>query len=52
MIGDNGYWIADVRITPRKKLIVLFAANAGDEDANLAVREFGEAIRKHFKPFD
>lgn len=37
---------------PRKKLIVLFAANAGDEGANLAVREPGEAMPKHFRAFD
>ena len=50
--GSNGYWIADVRIMPKKNLIVLFVANAGDEGANLAVREFGEKLREHFKPFD
>lgn len=50
--GSNGYWIADVRIMPKKNLIVLFAANAGDEGANAAVQEFGKAVRDYFKPFD
>lgn len=50
--GSNGFWIADVRIMPKKNLIVLFAANAGDEGANVAVQEFGMAIRDYFKPFD
>lgn len=50
--GSNGYWIADIRIMPKKNLIVLFVANAGNEDANKAVQSFGQAIRDHFKPFD
>jgi CubicO group peptidase (beta-lactamase class C family) len=50
--GSNGYWMADVRIMPKKNLIVLFTTNAGDDGANLAVREFGEAVRDYFKPFD
>jgi len=50
--GSNSYWIADIRIMPKKKLIVLFVANAGNEDANNAVQSFGQAIRDHFKPFD
>jgi hypothetical protein len=44
--------MADVRIMPKKNLIVLFTTNAGDDGANLAVREFGEAVRDYFKPFD
>jgi hypothetical protein len=50
--GSNGYWIADVRIYPKKDLIVLFAANAGNEEANNAVQTFGAAIKDYFKPFD
>lgn len=50
--GSNGYWIADVRIYPKKNLIVLFAANAGNEEANNAVQTFGTEIKDHFKPFD
>jgi CubicO group peptidase (beta-lactamase class C family) len=50
--GSNGFWLADIRIMPRKNLIVLFVTNAGNEGANLSVREFGEAVRAYFKPFD
>lgn len=50
--GSNGYWIADIRIMPKKNLIVLFVANAGNEDANNAVQTFGQSIRDYFKPFD
>lgn len=50
--GSNGYWIADIRIMPKKNLIVLFVANAGNENANNAVQTFGQAVRDHFKPFD
>lgn len=50
--GSNGFWIADVRIYPKKNLIVLFAANAGNEEANNAVQTFGSAIKDYFKPLD
>jgi hypothetical protein len=41
-----------VRIYPKKNLIVLFAANAGNVEANNAVQTFGTAIKGYFKPFD
>jgi hypothetical protein len=47
--GSNGYRI---RIMPKKNLIVLLVANAGNEDANKAVQTYGQAVRDHFKPFD
>lgn len=37
---------------PKKNLIVLFVANAGNEDANNAVQTFGQAVKDHLKSFD
>ena len=50
--GSNGYWLADVKIMPKKRMIFLIAMNAGDEGANTAVQEINAALRERLKPFD
>jgi D-alanyl-D-alanine carboxypeptidase len=50
--GSNGYWLADVKIMPKKRMIFLIATNAGDEGANQAVQEINTALRQQLKPFD
>lgn len=37
---------------PKKNLIVLRVANAGNEDANNAVQTFGQAVKDRLQPFD
>jgi CubicO group peptidase (beta-lactamase class C family) len=50
--GSNGYWLADIKIMPKKRMIFLIAMNAGDEGANTAVQEINTALRERLKPFD
>jgi CubicO group peptidase (beta-lactamase class C family) len=50
--GSNGYWLADVKIMPKKRMIFLIATNAGDEGANKAVQDINTALRQQLKPFD
>ena len=50
--GSNGYWLADVKIMPKKRMIFLIAMNAGDGGANTAVQEINAALRERLKPFD
>jgi CubicO group peptidase (beta-lactamase class C family) len=50
--GSNGYWLADIKIMPKKRMIFLIAMNAGDEGANTAVQEINAALRERLKPFD
>ena len=50
--GSNGYWVADVRIVPKRNLILLTTMNAGGEGAEKADREIGKALQDHLKAFD
>ncbi len=50
--GSNGYWVADVRIMPKHDMIFLIATNAGNEAANKAVRDIGQPLKEHLKPFE
>ena len=50
--GSNGYWVADVRIVPKRNLIMLTALNAGGDAAEKADREIGKALQDHLKAFD
>jgi D-alanyl-D-alanine carboxypeptidase len=50
--GSNGYWVADIRIMPMHDMIFLVVTNAGDDAANQAVREIGQALRERLKPFE
>jgi len=50
--GSNGYWLADIRIMPKKNIIILLAMNAGNDPANEAMLEIGKALRDRLKPFE
>jgi len=50
--GSNGYWVADVRIAPKRNLIVLTTLNAGGDAAEKADRDIGKALQEHLKVFD
>jgi len=50
--GSNGFWVADVRIVPRRNLILLTTMNAGGETAERADREIGKALQDHLKALD
>lgn len=50
--GSNGYWIADIRIMPKRNMIFLVVANAGNESANAAIVEIGKPLRDRLKPFE
>jgi len=50
--GSNGYWLADIKIMPKKDMIFLIATNAGDEGANKAIQDINAALRERLKPFD
>ena len=43
--GSNGYWLAEVRIFPKRDAIVLIALNAGGEEAEAALNEIDHAWR-------
>ena len=50
--GSNGFWVADVRIVPKRNLIMLTALNAGGDAAEKADRDIGKALQDHLKAFD
>ncbi len=50
--GSNGYWLADIKIMPKKNMIFLIATNAGDEGANKAIQEINAALRERLKPME
>jgi CubicO group peptidase (beta-lactamase class C family) len=50
--GSNGFWLADVRIMPKRNMIFLIALNAGNEDANKAIMDINASLRDRLKPFD
>jgi D-alanyl-D-alanine carboxypeptidase len=50
--GSNGYWVAEVRIFPKRNTIVLTAMNAGGDPAEKSDKEIGKAITDKLKPFD
>jgi len=50
--GSNGFWIADIRIMPKRDMIFLVVANAGDEAANQAILDIGKPLKDRLKPFD
>jgi CubicO group peptidase (beta-lactamase class C family) len=50
--GDNGFWVADIRIMPKHGMIFLVVTNAGNEAAQQAVRDIGQALRERLKPFE
>jgi CubicO group peptidase (beta-lactamase class C family) len=50
--GSNGYWIADVRIAPKRNVIVLITMNAGGAMAEKADKDLGKALLDHLKALD
>lgn len=50
--GSNGFWLADVRIMPKRDMLFLVVINAGDDRANEAIMEIGKALRDRLKPFE
>jgi CubicO group peptidase (beta-lactamase class C family) len=50
--GSNGYWVADVRMAPKRDTIVLIATNAGGEQAEKADKELGRALLEHLGLLD
>jgi CubicO group peptidase (beta-lactamase class C family) len=50
--GSNGYWVADVRIFPKRNLILLIALNAGGEAAEKADKEIARALQERLEALD
>ena len=50
--GSNGYWLADIKIMPKRDIIWLIVMNAGTEGANKAVQEINQALRDRLKPLE
>ena len=50
--GSNGYWVADVRIFPKRNLILLITTNAGGEVAEKADKEIARALQEHLKALE
>jgi CubicO group peptidase (beta-lactamase class C family) len=50
--GSNGYWYADVRIWPKHNIILLVAANAGNDNTEAAVKEVRAALSERLHPTD
>jgi CubicO group peptidase (beta-lactamase class C family) len=50
--GSNGYWVADVRIFPKRNLILLITLNAGGDVAEKADKEIARALQEHLKALD
>jgi D-alanyl-D-alanine carboxypeptidase len=51
-MGSNGRWMADVRIYPRRDIVVLAVMNAGGDVAENSARELGRTLQEKLKPFD
>jgi CubicO group peptidase (beta-lactamase class C family) len=50
--GSNGFWLADIRIMPKRDMIFLVVTNAGNEAANAAIVDIGKPLKDRLKPFD
>jgi CubicO group peptidase (beta-lactamase class C family) len=50
--GSNGYWVADVRIFPKRNLILLVTLNAGGELAEKTDKEIARALQERLKALD
>ena len=51
-MGSNGYWVADVRIFPKRNLVLLIATNAGGDAAEKADKEIARALQERLKALD
>lgn len=47
--GSNGYWLADIKIMPKRNMIFLIVTNAGSDTA---IQEINTALRERLKPFE
>jgi CubicO group peptidase (beta-lactamase class C family) len=50
--GSNGYWVADVRVFPKRNLILLITLNAGGEVAEKTDKEIARALQERLKALD
>jgi CubicO group peptidase (beta-lactamase class C family) len=50
--GSNGYWLADVRIFPKRNLIFLTAMNAGGDRALVVDRALNKALTDRLKALE
>jgi CubicO group peptidase (beta-lactamase class C family) len=50
--GDNGFWVADVRIMPKHDMIVLIVTNVGNDAATETVRSIRNALTDRLKPLE
>jgi len=50
--GSNGYWLADIRIWPKRNIIFLMVANVGGDAVEAQFKETRDVISKRLKPFD
>jgi CubicO group peptidase (beta-lactamase class C family) len=47
--GSNGYWLADVRILPQRKMIILIATNVGNEAGSQAIKDIRKSLKDRLK---
>jgi D-alanyl-D-alanine carboxypeptidase len=50
--GSNGYWMADIKIMPKKDMIFLIVTNVGDDGATKAIQDISAALRERLKPLE
>lgn len=50
--GSNGYWLAEIRIMPKRDIIVLSAINSGDAAADEAIKYIRRRIVERLKPYE
>jgi CubicO group peptidase (beta-lactamase class C family) len=50
--GSNGSWFADIRIYPKREIIILAATNAGTEGAGQAVADIRKALQTRLRALD
>jgi CubicO group peptidase (beta-lactamase class C family) len=50
--GSNGYWIADVRIVPKRNLVLLTTINAGGPEAEKADKSIGLTLQDHLQALE
>ncbi|HEX6396429.1 MAG TPA: serine hydrolase domain-containing protein, partial [Steroidobacteraceae bacterium] len=51
-MGSNGYWLADLRIFPKRNLILMITTNAGGDVAEKTDREIARALQERLKALD
>jgi len=51
-MGSNGYWLSDLRIFPKRNLILMITTNAGGDVAEQADKEITRALQERLKALD